>query len=170
MSKSIEELSKEERKCPTDIRRTTIFVEDMERSLLLYRDALGLEVYYDQPVTLSGDGLAAGVPGTVTRLVLMRANDPWVGVLGLLELQDLPLEPPATPKEKLGIGDIVLVLHNNDLEASYEKAIAVPGVRNFSAPHVSEYPQPDGNGVIRVMGTSFWDPDGIFVEMNQVMT
>jgi hypothetical protein len=31
---------------------------------------------------------------------------------------------------------------------------------------ISEYPKPDG-GVFRVLGISFFDPNGYFVEVNQ---
>ena len=36
---------------PTDIRRTTLIVRDMERSLGFYQEGLGLKVVYDQVLT-----------------------------------------------------------------------------------------------------------------------
>lgn len=35
---------------PVDVRRTTFIVNDAEKSLKLYRDALGLTVIYDQMI------------------------------------------------------------------------------------------------------------------------
>lgn len=40
---------------PLDLRRTTLLVRDLEASLALYRDAMGMEVSYDQIIT-SRDG------------------------------------------------------------------------------------------------------------------
>ncbi|MEJ2534574.1 MAG: VOC family protein [Gammaproteobacteria bacterium] len=37
----------EEQRVPLDLRRATIVVDDMERSLAFYRDALGMVVTYD---------------------------------------------------------------------------------------------------------------------------
>jgi hypothetical protein len=62
---------------PVDLRRTTLVVRDIDRSLPLYRDALGLKVIYDQIIS-----------GT-TRLVLLRANDDFIGVLGLMQRLNL---------------------------------------------------------------------------------
>ena len=42
---------------PTDIRRATIIVRDIETSLKLYRDVMGLKVNYDTVVTTSGVAL-----------------------------------------------------------------------------------------------------------------
>ncbi|HSJ78261.1 MAG TPA: VOC family protein, partial [Erythrobacter sp.] len=63
---------------PTDVRRATIIVRDMEKSLALYRDVIGLQVNYDTTVETSGVALPAGEPGATARLVLLNANDPWV--------------------------------------------------------------------------------------------
>ncbi|MEM6584479.1 MAG: hypothetical protein AAF692_01865 [Pseudomonadota bacterium] len=77
---------------PTDVRRSTIIVRNIENSLKLYRDVIGLEVNYDTTVTTSGVALPAGEPGATARLVLLNSNDPWVGWVGLMEWVD-----PAIP-------------------------------------------------------------------------
>ena len=45
------------------LKRTTLIVRDAERSLAFYRDVLGMTVWYDDEIVLSGRGLAAGGPG-----------------------------------------------------------------------------------------------------------
>jgi len=50
-------------KFPTDLRRTSLIVSDIDESLKLYRDVLGFQVNYDAEVTMSGVALPAGVPG-----------------------------------------------------------------------------------------------------------
>ena len=48
---------------PTDIRRVTMIVRNMENSLKLYRDVMGLKVNYDAVLPMSGVALPAGEPG-----------------------------------------------------------------------------------------------------------
>lgn len=48
----------------TIIKRTTLIVRDMEKSLNFYRDILGMSVYYDNQITLKGDLLPAGKKAT----------------------------------------------------------------------------------------------------------
>ena len=79
---------------PTDFRRVTMMVNEMEPALHLYRDILGMEIYYDQELTVSGKGLPAGEPNARTRLVLLKCNDPYIGMLGILQYIDPPLPAP----------------------------------------------------------------------------
>ena len=53
---------------PTDVRRVTLIVRDIEASLRLYRDVVGLKVNYDTVVGTSGVALPAGEPGAKARL------------------------------------------------------------------------------------------------------
>jgi catechol 2,3-dioxygenase-like lactoylglutathione lyase family enzyme len=73
---------------PTIVKRTTLIVRDLERSLAFYRDVLGFRVWYDDRIVLSGIGLAAGAQGDRTRLVIVRAEDPVVGMIGLLQFTE----------------------------------------------------------------------------------
>ena len=65
---------------PVDIRRTTLVVRDIDKSLPLYRDALGLNVIYDELIGGGTDADGKAKSPTV-RLVLLRANDTFIGVL-----------------------------------------------------------------------------------------
>ena len=151
---------------PTDFRRVTMLVNEIETPLRIYRDILGLSVYYDDEVTISGIGLPAGEPGAKARLVILQGNDPYIGMLGLLQYLQPPLPPPTPRANTLGVGDTVFVMNSDDVKAVHEKLAAVEGVHIHSEPHVSEYPKPDG-GVFRLLGMSFFDPNGYFVEVNQ---
>ena len=53
------------------VKRTTLMVRDMDQSLAWYQNVLGMDVYYDKPFTLSGEGLAAGKAGDLIRLVIL---------------------------------------------------------------------------------------------------
>ena len=145
-----------------------MLVNEMETPLNIYRDILGMAVYYDQEIVVSGVGLPAGEPNSVTRLVILRCNDRYIGMLGILHYVDPPLpepEPRPTPN-RVRTGEVVFVIHNEDVQAAFEKIRQVPGVEVVSEPHLSEYPKDDGS-VIRVLGCSFFDPNGYFIELNQ---
>ena len=96
---------------PLDLRRTTLVVRDIEKSLALYRDALGMTVEYDQELTSPGLTSRFGADGeNRSRLVLLKANDSFIGMLGLWQFldqteQDLAEPDPAdfTPGER-GVG------------------------------------------------------------------
>ena len=142
---------------PIDLRRTTLLVRDMEASLAFYEEALGLEKYYDQMIT-SRDGSSR------SRLVLLRANDPNIGVLGLWELEDAHEAPPPDFTDDWVPGEIVLLFNTSELDAVFPRAAAVDGVTVISEPTYREYP---GDGVTyEVMVSMLRDPDGHIVELN----
>lgn len=155
-------------KVPTDFRRATMMVNEIEPALAIYRDILGMEVYYDQEIVVSGTGLPAGEPNARTRLVILQCNDPYIGMLGILQYIDppLPAPDPRPRPNRVKAGEIVLVLHHQDVAAVYGKLKNVAGIQIHAEPHLSEYPRADG-GVFRVLGISFFDPNGYFVELNQ---
>lgn len=97
-----------DQRIPVDIRRTTFVVRDVEKSLALYRDTLGLNVIYDQVIASGGDEGGKPRPSRV-RLVLLRANDTFIGALGLMQRLDEPVPPPAKPA-RASAGDTILVV------------------------------------------------------------
>ena len=153
---------------PVVIRRTTMMVNEIESALTIYRDILGMQVHYDEEIIVSGQGLPAGEPDSKTRLVLLKCKDEFIGMLGILQYIDppLPTAPPRPKPNRVQVGESVYVLHHDDVEAVYPQLKEVPGIEMVSDPHISEYPKPDG-GVFRVLGSSFFDPNGYFVELNQ---
>ncbi|MEP2734861.1 MAG: VOC family protein [Erythrobacter sp.] len=153
---------------PTDVRRSTIIVRNIENSLKLYRDVIGLEVNYDTTVTTSGVALPAGEPGATARLVLLNSNDPWVGWVGLMEWVE-PAIPAGDYPKRMGPGGVVMVLNTDDVEGRCEAAKSVPGVTFTAEPRLQTYPGRDGGPNIRVMGCNFFDPDGILIELNQIL-
>lgn len=153
---------------PTDVRRTTIIVRDMARTLALYRDVIGLKVNYDAVVTTSGVALPAGQPGSKVRLVLVNSNDPWVGWLGFMEWLDPRLPDPGPYPKRIGIGDPVIVMNTDDVDGRCAAAAKSPGVTMTAEPRMQEYPGRNGGPAIKVKGCNFFDPDGTLIEMNQI--
>ena len=158
----------EEERIPVDVRRTTLVVKDIERSLPFWRDALGLTVVYDQMIERPLDAEKPDGAKRSLRLVLMRANDSFIGAVGLLEYVS-PRRPARPPGEDRPIvGDFIMVVNAADLDERWERVRTVPGVKVMSEPSLIEYPAP-GGGVIPVMVSMVRDPDGYFVELNQIL-
>lgn len=152
---------------PVDLRRTTLVVRDIEHSLPLYRDALGMKVIYDQ--VLGGGPQADGsIAPPTTRLVLLRANDDFIGVLGLMQRLNLtePTPPPEFRKAKPG--EMIFVFNAEDLEARYELLRNTPYVKIAEPIQRIEYPGPNGSK-IPVLFSAVWDADGNFVEINRLL-
>jgi catechol 2,3-dioxygenase-like lactoylglutathione lyase family enzyme len=147
------------------VKRTTLIVRDVTRSLEFYRDVLGFTVWYDDEIVLGGRGLAAGKAGDRTHLVILKAQDPVVGMIGLLQFVAPPLEAPAARRERLGIGDVVFVMQTDDVAEVHRRLLA-RGASVFAAPHEFTVRGADGREV-SMTSLSFWDPDGYFFEINE---
>jgi catechol 2,3-dioxygenase-like lactoylglutathione lyase family enzyme len=152
---------------PTDIRRATIIVRDMDASLKLYRDVMGLKVNYDTITTMSGVALPAGPPGAKARLVLLNSNDPYIGWVGLIQWVTPKLPAKPYPK-RMGPGGVVIVTNTDDVPGKCASAAKVPGVTVTGPPREQVYPGRNGGPPIRVIGCNFFDPDGVLIEMNQL--
>ena len=154
---------------PVDVRRTTLVVRSVDRALAFYRDALGLKVVYDQEIVRPPRPDDAAKVERRMRLVLLRANDDFVGAIGLLEYTSPRLPEPTNEPQRPGIGDVILVINAADLDQRFEKVRATPGVRVATEPYLTSYPSPDGKGTIPVRFSAVWDPDGYFIELNQLL-
>ena len=155
---------------PTDVRRVSIIVRDMEKSLEFYRDALGMEVNYDTEVELSGVNLPVGEPGTKARLVLLNGNDPYMGWVGLLHPFKPALEGADEPyATRLAPGTAFMVVNTDDAEAACEAATKVEGVTMTGPTRLQIYPGRDGRPDINVRGCNVFDPNGVAVEINQLL-
>lgn len=151
---------------PLIFRRTTLIVRDLEKSLGLYRDAMGMEIIYDKILerphpTKEGE--------QDIRLVFLKAVDEYYGVLGLMEYQygetDKIIEP--VRRDGFSVQNSIMLFNTNALEEKFPVIKNTPGVEIFKVPTLREYPSYDGNGIIRVMVSIFYDPDGFLVEFNE---
>ena len=154
---------------PTDLRRVSLIVEDIEESLKLYRDVLEFEVNYDTEVTMSGVALPAGEPGATARLVLLSSNDSWVGWIGLLEWLDPPLQRPGPVRTRMDIGDAVLVFNTEKVDEHCEAVEALPGVNVTTRASNTTYPGRAGGAPIVVRTCYMFDRDGYFIELNKIL-
>ena len=159
----------EEDRVPLDLRRTTLVVSNMENSLAFYRDALGMEVTYDNMILTPNDAENAEAAEIARRLVFLRANDDFIGVLGLLEYQK-PRKPVVDLEgTAFHTGTTVLVFNIENLESAFKAAREVEGATVLSEPREVTYPSYDGSTTLRVMVSAMQDPDGFTVELNKLL-
>jgi catechol 2,3-dioxygenase-like lactoylglutathione lyase family enzyme len=150
------------------IKRTTLMVRDMSRSVRWYEDVLEMTRYYDDEVVLSGVGMAAGKRGDRTHLVILKCEDPEIGMLGLLQWIDPPMKAPDTIPDRVSFGNPTFVVRSDDARAACERARKL-GTHIHAAPH--EWSIKGANGMIKnFISTSLFDPDGYFFELNQLVS
>lgn len=153
-----------------DLRRTTLIVADMDRSLSFYRDALGMVVIYDNMIRTPRTAQSDAEAEVSRRLVFLRANDDFVGIVGLLEYTK-PRSPVREPEpEDFSTGSAVLLFNTTNLEQRFAAAAAVPGAQVLNEPTDVTYPSYGGGADIDVRVSILRDPDGFLVELNQLLS
>ena len=160
----------EDQRVPIDLRRTTLVVNDIERSLEFYRDALGMAVIYDNLILTPRD--AAGVEDAerALRLVMLRANDDYIGVVGLLQYFKPAKETVDLAGTSFMEGTAVLLFNVEDLTGAFARASSIEGVVVIDEPMPVSYPSYDGEGVSDVIVSTLQDPDGFTIELNQLQS
>ena len=146
------------------IRRTTLKVRDIQKSYEFYTEILGMETYYNNEVTVENDLLPGTKAGDKIHLIILKAQDPVVGMIGLLKPIDPEEEFPAVEFD-FKYGSSVFVVGVDDVEELYEKALKF-GAKMRAPLSETIYPGADGNDV-HVKSLGLYDPDGHFMECNQ---
>jgi catechol 2,3-dioxygenase-like lactoylglutathione lyase family enzyme len=149
------------------IKRTTLIVRDAERAAHWYEHVFGMARTMDTPFMLSGTQLAAGKKGDQTRLVIMRANHDVIGMIGLLQWLDPPMDAPSEVPTRIAFGVPIFVVAAEDCKATVARAHDL-GSHIYCAPR--EWQVKGFNGKTKQMiGASFFDLDGYFFEVNQTL-
>lgn len=146
----------------TVLRRATLLVHDIDKSVAFYRDAIGLSVWLENKGKSGGD-LPIGDPvGTPSRFVIMKGRDPWLGMVGLLQYGEKKTAPR---KDTIGPGDSVLMMETSDLPGIHER-LKKGGYRIVKEPRTTEITFGDGS---KGLATFLFcmDPDGHVLEINQ---
>ena len=150
------------------IKRTTLMVRDAEKAAQWYENVLGMTRWMDTPFTLSGQQLATGKKGDQTRLVIMKGEDDLIGMIGLLQWVAPPrADAPAELPTEIGFGAPIFVVAGEDCRGTVERARAA-GSRIHGEPREWQVTGADGR-VKDMLGASFWDLDGYFFELNQIV-
>ena len=146
------------------IKRTTLIIRDMNASSQWYEEVLGMTLYYDDEITLSGNGMAAGKKGDITHLKIYKCEDPVIGMIGLLQWIDPIMPAPEIPKS-VGYGNPTFVVDTKDVQSLYARALKLNS-NIHSHPHEWSVRGATGS-MINFLGMSLFDPDGYFYEVNQ---
>lgn len=147
------------------LRRTTLIVRDIGRSVRWYEHVVGMTRYYEGEVVLSGAGMAAGKAGDRTHLVIMQCEHPEIGMIGLLQWVDPPLPAPAEIPVGVTYGNPTFVVASDDARTALQRAREL-GSHVHSEAHEWSIRGADGE-MKRFVSTSVFDPDGYFYEFNQ---
>ena len=143
--------------------RATVFVRDLDESLKLYRDLLGLKVRVS--ATVEGDRInqIMGTRDYGLKAVILQAADSIVGNIGIYELvgDDRSKLPPPSARTDTSTGDVAVVFITNDIDGLTEK-IRGAGYRLISPPMVL-FPRAGDQVQSREM--MFRDHDGILVNL-----
>ena len=143
--------------------RATIFVRDVQESLRLYRDLLGLKVRVDTIV--EGDRINAimGTDGYGLRAVILQSGDSIIGNVGIYEIigDDRNMLRPPSDRIDTATGDFAVVFITNDIDSLTEK-IRAAGYPLISPPMVL-FPREDAQVQTREM--MFRDRDGVLVNL-----
>ena len=161
------------------VKRVTLWVRDAERSLRIYRDALGLSVLEDK--RLSGVGIARmiGLQSASLRIVHLATPGATHGWVGLYEIaDDAPSAVAALPDPggfpRYGQATVVVDIEAiraagggaHSMQQVVAKLRATPGVRFITEP--SEYIKTTPSEAMRAGRYGemiFFDPDNIAVSL-----
>ncbi len=149
------------------IKRTTLMVRDGDQSSNWYETVFGMTKWMDTPFTLSGTQLAAGKKGDQTRLIILKCEDDLIGMIGLLEWLDPKMDAPDELPTEIKFGAPIFVVQSDDAKGAVERARTL-GSRIHSEPREWQVTGADGRKK-DMIGCSFWDLDGYFYEVNQVV-
>lgn len=149
----------------TAAHRTTIFVRDQERSLELYRDLLGMKIFFDNCWNNEGINAIMGTEGETLRAVVLEASDGLYGKLGLYQLSAASVAEAGPPDLNRGtnVGDVAIVFVTDRIDDLAAR------VKAAGHPIVSEPAALWRNPDYEVQGREmlFRDPDGVLVNLVQ---
>lgn len=149
------------------LRRTTFVVPDAARAAQFYETVFGWTRFYDHRVAVHEGFPPAGPHNTPCHLVILKADDPRIGMLGLMQYLDPPFDTAVpTARSKVRMGEAILVIQTPDVDAVHQRARAA-GANVVMPPTSWEVPSHDGSTVIRLRTMSMFDPNGVYSEINQ---
>lgn len=149
--------------------RSSIFCRDIDKSLELYRDVLGLEVIEDKVVEGKGIGGMVGLGDCRMHIIYLQAPNPDGALVALFEITNpQPAGLPEPPNyQQVHVGQPALVFDSdqvNDIYADLDRRgyrVLTPPMR-YVKPDDSEYTKA---GVYTEL--IFFDPDNVLVSIVQ---
>lgn len=147
-------------------RRTSFIVSDVEGTANFYQQIFGWKRFYDQETPVDKRFPPCAPDQTIGKIIILKVDDPFIGMIGFMEYQGYKPEKRVTAARRtLGIGDTILIVEAKDIAATFDKARTV-GAELVTEPVEWTVKAHSGAGVIRLSTFSFFDPNGIYVEVN----
>jgi len=142
--------------------RASVFVRDIDESLKLYRDILGLKPRVER--VLEGDEVNAvlGTRGRSVRVAILQSGATLVGNVGLFSFLDANAPPPERRSE-VRSGDTAFVFVTSDIHGIYGQ-VRDAGYAIVSPPMVL-FPNPDARE--QDLEMLFFDADGVGINLIQ---
>jgi catechol 2,3-dioxygenase-like lactoylglutathione lyase family enzyme len=146
------------------LKRVSIIVKDLNRSLHLYRDTLGLNVTWETFVSASDRDHAVfkllGITPVDVRAAFLVTEDAAGTMIGLIELSDPNMQsvPQGAGKRS---GELSLIFNTSMINELHERLIK-EGVAIISPPTLNELP-----GYTPSYEMTLRDPDGVFINFIQ---
>lgn len=148
------------------LRRTSFIVGDVEATASFYQAIFGWERFYDNETPVDYRFPPCAPDQTIGKIIILKVEDPFIGMIGFMEYENFtPQSRVEVSRKTLGIGDAILIVESKNIQETYLAA------RKLDANIVTEpvewtVKNHSGQGVIRLNTFSFFDPNGIYVEVN----
>ena len=149
------------------LRRTTFVVADAEGAARFYESVFGWTRFYDHELVARAGFPPVGPGDEPVKLVMLKAEDPLIGMLGFLQYLEPPFDTGVLQqRSKVRMGEPILVIQTEDVQGVYERSVD-GGASICKPPTDWSVPSHDGSSVIKLRSMSMFDPQGIYSEINQ---
>jgi catechol 2,3-dioxygenase-like lactoylglutathione lyase family enzyme len=153
------------------VKRTTIFCRDIDASLQIYRDVLGLEIIEDKTVSGPAMGKMVQLPDVTMRIVHLKAGGasgdaPDAGLIGLYCVTAPHI--PAVPRPPVGVlhAGQAAVVFSTDRGEEIAEELKRRGTAFLTPP--TQYRQEQDRSYMKAgvyTEMIFYDPDGLLVSV-----
>ncbi|MDG2242284.1 MAG: VOC family protein [Rhodospirillaceae bacterium] len=147
----------------TPLMRSTHFVRDVDESLKLYRDILGLRVRFEQTFKSDEWDDILGIGDKTTRVVHLQSGDYVFANVAFFQFLGDTQPPAPEPRNFVKTGDAALVFVTNDI-FTINKQVKAAGYTIVSEPIIL-FPQEGAD--TQAYESLFFDRDGILVNLTQ---
>lgn len=149
-------------------RRTTFLVPNAAEAARFYVDVFGMNKWYDNQVAVHPSFPPAAPPWAPCHLILLKCDDPNIGLLGLMQYLDQPFDTGVRKgRTKVQMGETILIFETKDLDGVYKRTLDFGGASIVAPPTDWDVPTPDGKSKILLRTMSMFDPNGIYMEISQ---
>jgi catechol 2,3-dioxygenase-like lactoylglutathione lyase family enzyme len=150
--------------------RSTFIVGDIDAAIQFYGEVFGWRLAYDNVLAVDRRFPPAAADGAPARLVFFQGDDPEIGGIGFMKYLHHRMTPgPSKHRKTVGEGEAILVVKSADPDACYLRILKTEAVV-VAPPTDWTVPSHIQGQVIRLRTMSLFDPNGIYLEVNKVLT